>query len=596
MKPYHSLVIRTLSLAAITLAVAFSWACIERPMKVADPAPAVISDFSALQSATRDVDLIFLIDTSRSMEDEQFLLRQNFPNLVRVLKDISGGLPNIHLGTITPDLGTVPYNSAGCTRSGGDGGRFMKGVNNSCANPAGQHYVVDVEPRGCSITKLTAEGAATTCPAHDCTQANCEVGVFTDILGNPTEPAGLQFAVDENGCPRCRNYTGESLETVFSCMADLGISGCGLESQLEAVYKAVTDPSGANAGFLRENAYLAIFIITDEDDCSVKVPEFYNPIGDINDTLGKLDNFRCQEFGIKCDEPWQRVMPAGTMTYHNCAPRESNDPKNMLQPISRYTHELSQLKDANMILVGAIAGLYGNQLTIGLDGSNYPTLLSACGDPLDGADPAVRIKAFVESMMQDPDDAQWALTSICESDYSAALVGLGNRIKALVEVQCITTPLSGCPDPAAANGETPLTSLPTEEAGLCLPLCSVQDYDEEKNITEIPQCPSDYQGGHPAKRDPNLPVLKCYHIAFNPDCAEPCPEGSERLGCHPTLTPWFGPSRGAEIIISRRDDPTPGTRAKIACAGLPLTEKLCFDGKDNDVDGLIDSNDPDCGD
>ncbi len=589
-----TVVVRIASLAVITLTLAASWACIERPMKVADPAPAVISDFSALQSTTRDVDLIFLVDTSRSMEDEQILLRQNFPNLVRVLKDISGGLPNIHLGTISPDLGTAPYNSAGCERPGGDGGRFMKGANNACTNPVGQHYVVDVEPRNCTITKLTAEGEATTCTAHDCGQANCDVAAFTDLAGHASEPAGLQFALDENGCPRCRNYTGESLENVFSCMADLGINGCGLESQLEAVYKAVMDPSGHNAGFLRPNAYLAIFIITDEDDCSVKNLEMYNPIGDINSTLGKLDNFRCQEFGIKCDEAWQRAMPAGTMTYHNCAPRENNDAKNMLQPISRYTNALSQLKDANMILVGAIAGLYGNQLTVGLDGSNYPTLLSACGDPMDGADPAVRIQAFVESMMQDPDDAQWALTSICNPDYSPALVGLGNRIKALVEVQCITTPLSGCPDPAAANGQAPLTSLPPEEAGLCLPLCSVQDYDEDKNITDIPQCPADYMGGHPPKRDLNLPVAKCFHIAFNPECAVACPEGSERLGCDPGSTPWFGPSRGAEIIISRRADPPVGTRAKIACAGLPLTEKLCWDGKDNDVDGLIDAQDPDC--
>lgn len=130
MKTSHA-VFRISTLSLITAAVLFSWACIERPMKVADPAPNVISDFSALQSATRDVDLIFLVDTSRSMEDEQNLLRQNFPNLVRVLKDISGGLPNIHLGTITPDLGTLPFNSAGCDHPYGDDGRFMKGLNNA---------------------------------------------------------------------------------------------------------------------------------------------------------------------------------------------------------------------------------------------------------------------------------------------------------------------------------------------------------------------------------------------------------------------------------------------------------------------------------
>ncbi len=594
MKTSFHIIFRIFSLALIATAITFSWACIERPMKVADPSPAVISDFSALQGATRDVDLIFLIDTSRSMEDEQALLRQNFPNLVRVLKDISGGLPNLHLGTISPDLGTAPFNSAGCDRPGGDGGRFMKGVNNACTNPVNQTYVVDVEPRGCTIDKLTAEGAATTCTFNDCTQANCEPASFTNQEGIATEPAGLLLAVDENGCPRCRNYTGESLEDVFSCMAELGINGCGLESQLEAVYKAVADSSGANAGFLRDNAYLAIFIISDEDDCSPKDGAFYNPDGDINTTLGKLDNFRCTEFGVKCDEPWQRVMAAGRLTYHNCAPRKADDPLNMLQPISRYTNMLSQLKDSNMILVGAIIGLYGDSLSVGLDASNYPKLEPSCGVAPNGADPAVRIQSFVESMLQDEEDISWALTSICTGDYSPALVGLGNRIKELVEVQCITTPLAGCPDPAAANGEEPLTHLNAQEAGVCTPLCSVQDIDDQNSVTDIPQCPADYQGGHPAKRDLNLPVAKCFHVTFNPECAVPCPEGSTLRGCDPDLTPWFGPSRGAEIIISRRADPTPGTRAKIACAGLPLTEKLCHDGLDNDVDGLIDSGDPDC--
>jgi hypothetical protein len=282
------------------------------------------------------------------------------------------------------------------------------------------------------------------------------------------------------------------------------------------------------------------------------------------------------------------------MTYTNCVPRENDDNMNMLQPISRYTSMLNQLKDSNMILVGAIVGPYGNRVTIGLDGSNYPKMEPSCGVAPNGADPAVRIGAFVESMMQQEEDASWALTSICAPDYSAALVGLGNRIRELVEVQCITTPLAGCPDPAAANGEEPLTQLAPGEAGSCAPLCSVQDIDADGLVTEIPQCADTYQNGHPAKRDINMPVAKCFHVTFNPKCAEPCPEGAQRLGCDPLVAPWYGPSRGAEIIISRRADPTPGTRAKISCAGLPLTEKLCHDGQDNDVDGLIDAFDPDC--
>jgi len=594
MKTPTSLFLRIASLALITAAVAFSWACIERPMKVADPAPNVISDFSAAQSATRDVDLIFLIDTSLSMADEQVILQGNFPGLVRVLKDISGGLPNLHMGTISPDLGTSPYNIPGCERPGGDQGRYMKGVNNSCANPVGQTFVVDIEPRGCTITKNIVTGQTTSCPNHDCAQANCDVSAFTGLDGLATEPAGLQFAVDDNGCPRCRNYSGQSLEQVFQCMASLGTSGCGMEQHLEAVKLAVTDQSGNNSGFLRSSAYLAVFVISDEDDCSAKQAELFNPAGDINSTLGTLTSFRCTEFGVVCDQPWQRVMPQGQLTYTNCRPREANDPKNMLYPISVYTNTMSQLKDSSMIIMGAITGPYTNQLTVGLDNNQNPKLQPSCGVPTEGADPAVRLKAFVTSFIKDDADMQWAFTSICNPDFSAALVGLGNKIKGLVEVQCITTPLNGCPDPAFANGEAKLTHLPDAEASVCSPLCAIQDIDANGNVTDIPLCSPTYAGGHPAKRDQNLPVAKCYHVTYNADCAVPCPVGTIELGCHPTNSPWFAPSRGAEIIISRQRDPAPGTKAKIACAGLPLTEKLCYDGIDNDTDGLIDMNDPDC--
>ncbi|PKN28032.1 MAG: hypothetical protein CVU65_00285 [Deltaproteobacteria bacterium HGW-Deltaproteobacteria-22] len=596
--------LRFASLSLIIAAVAFSWACIERPMKVADPAPNVISDFSAAQAATRDVDLIFLVDSSLSMADEQVILQGNFANLMQVLKDISGGLPNLHLGIITPDLGSLPYNIPGCNdEANGDNGLFMKGAGNACTNPVNQNYVVDVEPRGCTIEKNVVEGQATQCISHDCSQANCDVAAFTGLDGIPTEPAGLALTTDANDCPRCINYTvidpqtGElpTLEAVFKCMASVGTSGCGMEQPLEAVKRALETRTGANTGFWRDNAYLAIFIISDEDDCSAKQPELFNPAGNINDTLGTLTSFRCTEFGVKCDQEWQRVMPQGQLTYTNCKPREATDPKNMLFPISVYTNYLSQLKDSSMIIVGAITGPYANQLTVGLDNNQNPKLQPSCGIPTEGADPAVRLKALVTSFIQEEEDMQWAFTSICATDFSVALEGLGNKIKGLVEVQCITTPLNGCPDPAFANGEAKLTDLPDAEAAVCEPLCSVQDIDIDGNVTEIPLCAATYLGGHPPKLDQSLPVAKCYHVTYNADCAVPCPdETSLALGCHPTNSPWYAPSRGAEIIISRRTTATVGTKAKIACAGLPLTEKLCFDGVDNDSDGNIDMADPDC--
>ncbi len=58
--------------------------------------------------------------------------------------------------------------------------------------------------------------------------------------------------------------------STFACAAELGSSGANIEMPLYAVKLAFGDriADGTNAGFLREDALLAIVILTDEDDCS----------------------------------------------------------------------------------------------------------------------------------------------------------------------------------------------------------------------------------------------------------------------------------------------------------------------------------------
>ena len=584
------------------LGIGLAWVaagCVDVPsMKLDNPSPpnnACPEDWCTVETLSpgdRDLDLIFVIDTSLSMEDEQALLQRNFPALMGALREISGGLPNVHLGVVTPDLGTSPYNIPGCERPGGDGGRFLKGLDNSCMNPVNQTYLVDVEPRGCTISRTAADGQPTTCDSHSCVQAHCDVTAFMGLDGVATEPAGLLLAIDGHGCPRCRNYTNQKLEAVFSCIAQLGTGGCGMEQPLEALRRALTDHSGPNTGFLRDDAYLAVFFLTDEDDCSAKVAELFNPSGDIDSPFGTLTSFRCTEFGVVCDQPWERQMPDGPLTYTGCAPREGSDPKNMLSPISTYTNTLSQLKDVSRILVGVLAGPYEDSLTVGVDDHGNPLLRPSCGLPTQGAMPAVRLEAFVESMLQREEDRSWAFTSLCAEDYTGALTGLGTRVRHLLEAQCLTAPLCGCPDPSFAFGGDKRTALPDAEAAVCAPTCSVQEIGT--SFSELPPCPADYAGGHPPLRDPALPVPACYHVTFNERCAIPCPGFSSYLGCSPAGNPLYGPSRGAELLVSRREDPPPSSRLHIQCSSAPLTEQLCHDGLDDDHDGRVDDDDPDC--
>jgi hypothetical protein len=54
----------------------------------------------------RDLDLLFLIDNSPSMTDKQASLVANFPRMIDTIAMLPGGLPNLHIGVATSDMGT----------------------------------------------------------------------------------------------------------------------------------------------------------------------------------------------------------------------------------------------------------------------------------------------------------------------------------------------------------------------------------------------------------------------------------------------------------------------------------------------------------
>jgi hypothetical protein len=331
MRLYSKAGIRLCGFAATSILLVLTLACINRPMKNANPVPIIVTEFSMPQSAERDVDILFVIDNSGSMKDEQENLRLNFSALMESLRKIRAGLPNIHVGVASTDLGTGMFDVSYCNL-GGDAGNLLTG---SCDNPTGVPYIVDVEARDCNVVK----DASGICQPSDCGQASCA-----------HEPS-TTFVVDSRtGCPRCRNYVDESLEDVFGCVADLGTMGCGFEQPLEAMYKALDPANAHNAGFVRDDAYLAVVLITDEDDCSATSPALFDDTQTgLNTTLGPLWSYRCFEFGITCDinsrAPGQR---------QSCVVRD--DPAAMLFHMDRYERFLSQLKDPQMLVMAAIAG------------------------------------------------------------------------------------------------------------------------------------------------------------------------------------------------------------------------------------------------
>ena len=182
-------------------------------------------------------------------------LVSSFPAFPIALKAAPQGVPDLHIAIISSDMGAGDGSVAGCDTTGGKNGIFQ------------------YTPRG-------------TCTA---------TGLDT----------GATFISDIGGV---RNYGGR-LENVFTCIAALGEGGCGFEHTFASVLRALgADGRGQapaeNQGFLRPDAYLAIVLVTNEDDCSATpgVPLYDTGSNtDVASQLGPPANFRCNEFGHMCN-------------------------------------------------------------------------------------------------------------------------------------------------------------------------------------------------------------------------------------------------------------------------------------------------------
>jgi hypothetical protein len=564
----------------------------------------------------RAVDILFVIDDSGSMRNEQENLQAQFVTLINELENVQGGLPDVHIGVVSTDLGTGGHTSIRyCETLGGDQGILgqVKGVDRAetCIGP-GQRYVVDVAPTECIIDRTDDM----TCRSHTCTQADCDrVAAENEVL---------QLVTDAQGCPRCRNYD-DTLSEVFSCLAEMGTAGCGFEQPLEAMHLALNEnETPENSGFLRYDAYLAAVIITDEDDCSAAQPDvIFDPdpaLNNLDSELGYLHSFRCFEFGVTCAvDDRQATGPRA-----DCAPRE--DEAALLYQISRYTAFMESIKDPAQTVVAAIAGPVEEHVTVIRNAQQQPEVKQTCSDDTGyGAKPGVRLRAFVAHFNEADALSGWAYTSVCESNFSPALEGIGNKIAEAMKVQCPGYPYAGCRNGPAGTACSP-----------CLPQCELYDVEgrgtENEQKMTIPWCGRVCENGlcraadmEPCTDDENgkctcaaglSPTLfegetHCAPLLYTEppdrDYDERLPSLIERRqptcsgpDCYGvTSACWYLSKNsecdfGAVLRIVRGAEPPPRTFPAGVCQMLYPTEQNCTDGIDGDQDCLSDTEDPDC--
>ena len=165
----------------------------------------------------RKMDLVFVIDDSGSMAEEQTSLANNFPRFATVLNDYR-------------------------LESGDD-----------------LDYRAAITTTGITATYTIVQ---------------------PQIPGFPPLPPITQSQTGANGkfrqtCGMTRPWlerTDPNMATTFACAANVGTNGPAIEMPLRAAELAVQNT--VNAGFVRDDALLGIVVITDEDDCSRRANPF----------------------------------------------------------------------------------------------------------------------------------------------------------------------------------------------------------------------------------------------------------------------------------------------------------------------------------
>ena len=411
------------------------------------------------------VDLLFVIDNSGTMGEEQLNLARNFELLADELDDL------------------------GVDADGTDRGEDV-------------HIMVTTTDMGHPLcTAFQPPGYEPRLGAPVYTGCNSRIERFTGL--DPFDPVVIPEACTES-CPvdvapdghfihttsTGSNVPDDDVGTALACIGPQGIDGCGFEAPLEAMLQAINtsacwnspeqeacdqDPEWADvtAGFMREEATLAIVLVTDELDCSVLAPSGYtyftDPANDVywnvNPETGvpQATSAVCFNAGVTCTDV------EGDGLYESC---ESSD-TGALHPTARYIDYLGYLRSTGKEVImmnllgvpevtmhdpdppyeptgGGVHDLlyrswvdfpYPNgdilpdEWASGITAANKIFELGALGPGCTGTDlmgnftgqalPPVRIREVCESLNGTDDEGEpivrCCIESICDTDFSPAI-------------------------------------------------------------------------------------------------------------------------------------------------------------------------------
>jgi hypothetical protein len=410
--------------------------CINHPLKPVELEKGSEVEDQLQLTVNKDVDILFVIDNSGSMGEEQAILAQNFGAFIQVLEQEEVEA-NYRIGVTTTDNGN-PWCPVGATTP--EAGKL---VLSSCKTRLNDFLfnngAVDVQDLACNDICTLTDAELTITPTT------------TDFDSNEVARPWLENIEGKKNIP-----ASTSTVDAFRCFGPQGINGCGFESQLESMYLSLKRAENVDEdeyGFLRAQAILAIVFVTDEVDCSYNkdYSEIFEQDGNKvfwSDPAASFPTSAvCWNAGVQCE--------GDPTNYDSCDPVNKDvngnvgvsDGDAVLHPMSRYYGLLDGLEtqkqefNANQeVIVGLIGGVAADgSVHYGEVGATDPDFQDSfgigpgCTAPGDvEAVPPVRERDLVNRY------TEGNMFSICESDYSDALEAIAERIKDQITPACYT--------------------------------------------------------------------------------------------------------------------------------------------------------------
>jgi hypothetical protein len=366
------------------------------------------------------VDLLFVVDNSNSMREEQEVLTTQIEAMVQALieaNEVGGSTPpavqDLHIGVVSADLGAGGYPVETCSELDGDDGL------------------------------LQAVGLVADC-ATEYSAADCDTGTCPWLVHSSEFPDN--------------DVLNDPIWEDFRCIATLGTGGCGFEQPLEATRRAL-DPlgnaasGGPNAGFVRPDSLLVVVYVTDEDDCSASAPGLFDPA---NTDLGP--------FNVRCVADSDLLVPV--QEYYDFL---VNDLRQGISENVVVSAVVGLPDDTTAWRVGdSIEGLAALQVE---DTQNPNQFVPSCSSNLGVAYPPVRIAEFVYLFGHGG-----SLHSICENDWSPALTAVARQIQNRLMGACL-------PEAPGSGSSSACTLVETRAAGSSAPCLHLADAETSARTT-----------------------------------------------------------------------------------------------------------------